>query len=223
MNIEKLNDILGPVLALDWKDTESVEVVTKNALMNLSEDKELLKSLVTNLYEDEEKFGRCEKDYNIEKYVLFSDNETGVRLRMHVMYPHSSDIPHSHRMNFTSLILHGGYKHTLYSPMDDGSTLHDADQIKPVYIKDEVKNVPYFIDHSVIHNLRAVGEDKCISLMLRSPAQKQRAIHYDFGTKETWWRYGSKERTPESLKNTREVARSDIDNLLTLLESYRVV
>ncbi|GGX57608.1 hypothetical protein [Saccharospirillum salsuginis] len=223
MNNGKLDTILAPVLKLDWADTSSVETVTKTALMRLSEDKSLLKSLITNLYEDEAKFSRCEKDYNIEKYVLFSDNETGVRLRMHVMYPHSSDIPHSHRMNFTSLILHGGYKHTLYSPMDDGSTLHDAELIKPIYIKDEVRNVPYYIDHTVIHNLRAVGEDKCVSLMLRSPAQKQRAIHYDFGSNETWWRYGSKERTPESLKNTREVTRADIDNLLTLLETYKVL
>ena len=92
-----------------------------------------------------------------------------------------------------------------------------------MYIKDEVKNVPYFIDHSAIHNLRTIGEDKCISLMLRSPAQKQRAIHYDFGAKETWWRYGSKERTVESLKNTTEVTRSDIDNLLTLLETHKII
>ncbi|MET0106409.1 MAG: hypothetical protein ABW072_14895 [Sedimenticola sp.] len=113
--------------------------------------------------------------------------------------------------------------HTLYSPLDDGETLYSADQIKPVYIKEEVAGVPYYIDHQLIHNLKAVGEGKCISLMLCSPAKKRRALHHDFGSGESWWRYGSKERTEESLKNTKSVDRNDVENLIQLLTECRII
>lgn len=219
----ELSELLKPVTTLDWTNVEAAETETKLALKTIRDTNGLLEALVNNLLVDEVKLKKCEKDYNIEKYVLFSDAESGIRLRLHVMYPHSGDIPHSHRMNFTSLILHGAYCHTLYSQMDNGDVLFDARDITPVYIKNEITGVPYYIDHKVIHNLRVVGEEKCISLMLRSPPQKRRAIHYDFGTGSTWWRYGSTERTVESLRNTTEIIGDDVKNLASLLKEYRVI
>lgn len=114
-------------------------------------------------------------------------------------------------MCFTSMILSGSYMHTLCSPLDDGETLC-AEQIKLLYVKEEVAWVPDYINHKLIHNLRAVGEGKCISLMLRSPARKRRALHHDFGTGDSWWRYGSKERTEESRKCTKPINRDDVEN-----------
>lgn len=204
-----LRKLIKPLRSIDWNDITKTHLITSKILFNIKENKEILGGLVGTLSNREACFKRCEKDYNIDKFVLYNDEETSIRLRLHIMHPYTGDIPHSHRMNFTSLILYGSYLHTMYAPIDCGEVLYEADEIFPILIRNETTDNPYYIHHSLIHNLKAT-EGECISLMLRSPAQKKRAIHYDIDRKKVWWRYGSYERTEESKLNTKEVTKQDV-------------
>ncbi|MET0106408.1 MAG: hypothetical protein ABW072_14890 [Sedimenticola sp.] len=90
---QKFEEIFEPVLSLAWAQSDEVNKVTKQALQQVRESDGLIEYLVRNILHNQACLDKCEKDYNIEKYVLFSHKESGVRMRMHVMYPHTFDIP----------------------------------------------------------------------------------------------------------------------------------
>jgi hypothetical protein len=208
--------------ALDWQDTALAHHATNRLLEGIATDKAFFGALVRRLPHDDDNLLKCEKDYNIEKYVLFSDRESGARLRLHVMRPRDEGIPHSHRMDFASYILRGSYEHTVYGPLDDGTRLLEAGQIFPLKIGVESAGAGYFISHQLIHNVRVRG-DECISLMLRSPYRKNRAIQYDIAKGRTYWRYGSDSRTEDSLLNCEPIDRSDVEQLIGKLEDRNLI
>jgi len=207
---------------LNWDDPALAHRATNHLLAGIANDKAFFGALVRRLPHDNENLPKCEKDYNIEKYVLFSDQESGARLRLHVMRPRDEGIPHSHRMDFASYILRGSYEHTVYGPLDDGTRLLVAEQIFPLKFGIETAGAGYFISHQLIHNVRVRG-DECISLMLRSPYRKKRAIQYDIAKGRTYWRYGSDSRTEDSLLNCEPIGRSDVEQLIGKLEDRDLI
>src|SRR5690606_36007652 len=147
-------------------------------------------------------------------FVIYNDSEHNIRLRLHRLRPDETSLPHSHRMDFASHILAGGYEHTLYGPLDDGTSLQEDRVLSPIYVRKERAGQGYFMSHETLHSIALGDQKECLSLFLRSPYRKRRALHFDPSSGRRWWRYGSKERTEESLFGCSTLHRHDVDELI---------
>ena len=127
----------------------------------------------------------CEEEYGLTKYVLYDDPQGRFRLRLHIMKPTSIETPHSHRMNFTTRLLKGEYVQHVYSAFDDGQELLSPKTIVPVLRHKVSAGMSYALQHSVIHALEVT--ELTVSMMLRGPVFRERAININLTQNEVWW------------------------------------
>lgn len=219
----KMEQLITPLKALDWENRSAADEEMCSFLSRVAEDRKLLGELVRGLLERPENIERSQKEYGLEKYVIFNDPSSNIRLRLHRLRRSDVSLAHSHRMDFASYILAGGYNHTLYGPLDDGSDLGGNEPLSPIYVRRESAGQPYFMSHLTVHSIGLGEHDECLSLFLRSPYRKRRSLHCDRESGKRWWRYGSNERTEESLIGCSPVTRGDIDELVEHLTRREVI
>lgn len=183
-------ELLQPLAELDWSDVQDIRERSEPAMRALAADKPLLRDLAVSIADDPERRSICEQDYALSKYVLYNDPQGRFRVRLHIMGEARAETPHSHRNCFASLILRGGYEHTLYAPLDDGSTLIRPEDLKQAVRRWEGEGTHYVIHHSVIHHTQTKGEP-CVSLMVRGPSLRRQAINLDLEESKSWWHRGA--------------------------------
>jgi len=188
----------------DWEDLESVESVTLPLLASLGSSPELLGALLEELRSDDEMLKLCEHYDALDKVVLYNDAETGVRLRLHVFLPGHFDRAHNHRWTFSSVVLRGSYRHSIFRTMEALSETTDPSALEPVLVRTESRNTPYTLHHSAIHSV--VADPFTISLVLRGPAVKNRLLNLDRETGKTWWSYGAENESPTEADSHRMTA-----------------
>jgi hypothetical protein len=97
-----MEELLAPVLLLDWNDLPAVEMTCALVLAALAKDPSLIRSQLDQLSDDPKVFALSEHHpHMFDKVVLYSD-DLGVQLRLHVFLPGYSDQPHTHRWSFAS-------------------------------------------------------------------------------------------------------------------------
>ena len=209
-------ELLQPLAALDWSDVDDIRERSEPVMRALAADKPLLRDLVISIADDPERRSLCEQDYALSKYVLYKDPQGRFRVRLHVMADAQVVTPHGHRNCFASLILRGGYEHTLYAPLDDGETLIRPEDLKPAVRRWEGEGTHYAIHHSVIHHTQTGGEP-CVTLMVRGPSLRERAINLDLKEARSWWHRGAADLSEQE---TAAVQRLDSDEALGVMIRY---
>lgn len=192
-------DELGPV---DWTDIDGAARVTQEAIRALAEHPTELRDLVFGVGRDPELLGLSETLRLDDKLVLYEALEDrGFRLRLHVSKNLSSEVPHNHRFPVTVRILRGVYYHKLYVcdvPLDEALSVSD---MKPVFVRDERAGAMYTMDDQTIEsNMTAHGT---MSLLLRGPTAKDKALGIHRETGKVFWKWGKKDETPEQLANVQ--------------------
>jgi len=177
-------EILETAASIDWQDLGNIEVNGGLVLTRLSA-KDVLGELMDHFAGAPQLWPMCEEEYGLTKYVLHDDPQGRFRLRLHIMKPTSIETPHSHRMNFTTRLLKGEYVQYVYSAFDDGQELLSPKGIVPVLRHRVSAGMGYALQHSVIHALEVT--EPTVSMMLRGPAFRKRAININLTQNDVWW------------------------------------
>lgn len=211
-----LDNLLTTLQALDWDNLDAVDAINHKALAVLAGSKQTLRDLLDGVRNSTTLLDLCEHYDILDKLVLYNDAEAGFRIRMHVFLPGYFDRPHNHRWTYSSRILHGSYKHTLYGH-DDGLTDQvNLAQLKPLLIRTEQRGSTYTLHHTMIHSV--VAEPYTVSLIIRGPARKHRFLVMDKTTDKAWWQYGAKDEPPEVAAQKRMTTARFRDTVAKLAE-----
>jgi hypothetical protein len=217
----RLAAIVEPLHALDWGDVDAVKRLTGEVLRTVAAEPGLLAGVVGGLRDRPDLMALSDHDidYAFTKFVLHRGREDRFRLRLHVMHPGTPDIPHSHRASFASLILGGGYRHTVFAPFDTDGGLPEPGDLRVVMSADLDPGDHYVLHHSVIHTLRVEGRP-CLSLMLRGPVEKPRAVVVDRERGQSWYQVSaaaSGEEAERLKASFRPLDEADIATALALI------
>jgi len=197
-----MKQIIGPLRALDWEDTGAVEDATRKALTALIEDRQPIRDILTQLPSRPGLLGLCEH-YDILDKIVLHDDESGVRVRLHVFLPGYFDRPHNHRWSYASMILRGGYRHYLFGDAELDERVDPA-ALKPLMVRHEQPGSAYALHHTMVH---AVVAAPCtVSLVIRGPAVKDRFLVMDRQTGQSWWQYGAGKEPAASAQAKRMTA-----------------
>jgi hypothetical protein len=192
---------------LDWSNLQEMSEVTGAVLRRLAADPDVLQSLLGALVQNEKLLSMCEHYDLLDKLVLFYDERSDYRLRLHVFLPGYFDRPHNHRWSYSSIVLRGSYKHFIY-----------GQSLLPVMIHQSRAGDVYTLHHSMIHSV--IAEPYTVTLILRGPAQKERFVVMDRFEKKAWWQYGmsresSQERSDKVMTRAYfEEVRSGLQDLI---------
>lgn len=194
--------ILDALERIDWTNIDSAARITQEAVKALVSHPTELRDLVYGVAHQPHLLGKSETLRLDDKIVLYEAlADRNFRLRLHVSKNLSREVPHNHRFPVTVFILRGVYYHKLYMcdiPLDEAVSASD---LKPVFIRDERAGACYTMDDETIEsNMTAHGT---MSLLLRGPTAKDRALGIDRQTGRVFWKYGQKDETPEQLAKVR--------------------
>ncbi|MFC0844673.1 hypothetical protein ACFH04_13285 [Streptomyces noboritoensis] len=210
------DDLTKPLAHLDWNDTDAVQEASSPLLDHLAHDPERLGQLLAAVPDDPALSALAEHYDILDKVVLHHD-PAGWRLRLHLFLPGYFDRPHNHRWTYSSRILTGSYRHTLYG-LDHQLDDHiDVATLHPYMVRTETTGSAYTLHHAMIH--AAVAEPHTVTLIVRGPAMKDRFVVTDRTTNTVWWQYGAANESPAEAQNKRmDTARfTDLHSTLTQL------
>jgi predicted metal-dependent enzyme (double-stranded beta helix superfamily) len=204
-----LVDVIEPMLRVDWEDIAAVEQTGRDVLERIDADRSVLRRALEELRSRADLLSLCEHPdpdataelgQRLDKIVLFADGRSGVRVRLHAFWPGHYDLPHNHRWSFASMILRGGFEHSLF-----GSERPDAETypvpLKPVEVRQDTVGTSYALHHAQLHAL--ISRPGSVSLVVRGPAAKQRSFLIEPATGRPVWHLGAADETPEQLARKR--------------------
>jgi hypothetical protein len=199
-----MESLIKPLRALDWEDIDSVEHATGKALTALTQDPRSVREALLALPERPGLLRLCEHYDILDKVVLYND-ESGMRVRLHLFLPGYFDRPHNHRWSYASTILRGEYRHYLFGDAELDETIDPAG-LKAVMVRQERAGHAYALHHTMVHAV--VAEPFTVSLVIRGPAVKDRFLVMDRTTGQSWWQYGAaRESTAQAEGKRMSLAR----------------
>ena len=190
-----MDDLFKPLMAVDWSSLEAVGPTTEKILRTLAADRSALSQLVADLEQNPALLSMCEHYDLLDKLVLFGHPESGFRLRLHLFLPGHFDRPHNHRWTYSSLLLRGGYRHTLYGEDTALSADIDVRTLQPVMVHEQRAGDFYTLSHRMIHSV--IAEPYTVSLIVRGPSVKDRFLVMDRATNQAWWQHGMVQETQD--------------------------
>jgi hypothetical protein len=194
--------ILDALERIDWTDINAAARVTQEAVRALVRHPTELRDLVYGVEHRPDLLEKSEALRLDDKIVLYEAlKDRNFRLRLHVSKNLSREVPHNHRFPVTVFILRGVYYHKLYvcnMPLDEAVSVSD---MRPVFVRDERAGACYTMhDETIESNMTAHGT---MSLLLRGPTAKDRALGMDRDSGKVFWKYGQQNETPEQLAAVR--------------------
>lgn len=206
-----LNDIQTDTI----RDFEEFQKISHEILFEIARDKEGLKNLIQESSQNQKLFSYSEHYDILDKLVLFVSEDREIRLRLHIFADDYFDRPHNHRWSYSSYILSGGYKHTLFEPKHESKTISLQD-LTPRMIRHEKQGDLYTLHHSQHHSV--VAKPNTITLVFRGPSEKKKFQVMDRATGASWWQYGADFEKEEEKKEKRMTE----DRFKYLLDKLRI-
>lgn len=182
-----------------------------------TEGPKLLGQLVEQAFDNPRLRQRHEAHQLLDYLVLYEDQCSGIRLRLHIATQEHLQRMHDHRFSFSSLIINGHYQHCLYSATHDPYAMSDSDSAiryqdrhhpDPAFngfdaasffhldwIRGERKGNCYSLHHSQVHTVYTSKDT--VSLVLRGPAQKNRSMIFDQMENIMWWRFSREDESEQ--------------------------
>jgi hypothetical protein len=200
-------------------------------------NKDLLTRMITDAIKNPDLRSKCETHFLLDYLVIYCDKYDN-RIRLHLSTSEHLTRIHDHRFDFSTLVLTGGYKHIFYTPKidlyaqspDDHAILFQSaqnpdnsfadlsvDDFDISCIRDESRLSTYSISHHVAHSV--LTKKDTLSVIIRSPAKKQRSFIFDTQNNSLWWRFGRSYETEQRISSkimTDEKLQSALDTLYEL-------
>lgn len=198
--MDEMDQLVEELCWIDWNDIDEVEDACSEVLRELATTPDIVRARLASLPNRPELLEMCEHYDILDKIVLFSDDNPGVRVRLHVFLPGYFDRPHNHRWSYASRIVHGQYRHYLFGNAELDA-LVEPDKLPVLQVREEPVGASYALHHSMVHAV--VAEPFSVSLVIRGPAVKDRFLVMDRKTNEAWWQYGAKDESAEEAARKR--------------------
>lgn len=196
--------VMNALPAVDWSDIEAAAEITRGIALQLSGDRELLRSLVDRVPTTAPLRQKCECHALDDKIVIWDAPEKGLRIRLRLANVKQYERVHNHRYSFTAHLLYGTYYHTLYGTDQKLDETADVTRFWPRMVREEHTGATITLHHEQLHT--TLTDPETISLMIQSPAQKERAFMIRKSDGQVWWRLGQADEDDE---RRREVQMSD--------------
>lgn len=217
MQTESFEEVIGTLRRIDWGDIETVSQACQAALEGLAQDGKRLRAMMEQSRVDPRLRGLCES-YDILDKIVLHDDDSGFRIRLHVFRAGYFDRPHNHRWPYTSRILAGSYRHTLFgTPRTRAFALPD---LLPALVREERTGDSYTLDHRMVHAISAAPDT--VTLILRGPSVVDEFFVGDRVTGEVWPQYGAASESP-AVQNEKQMTDRRFAELLSLLEAKAVI
>ena len=219
-DVAKAEALMASLPAVRWDDLESAAEITAAIARRLGDDRALLRTLLARATRTPELRQKFECHALDDKIVIWDDQAKGLRIRLRLANTDQYERVHNHRYSFTAYILHGAYQHTLYAtdqPLDESA---DVSRFWPYFVREEPVGRCITLDHEQLHT--TITEPETISLMIQSPARKQRAFMIRRDDGRVWYRYGAAD---EPVERRAEVHMDDerLHHWLSRLETLGVL
>ncbi|MFQ6396635.1 hypothetical protein ACLMAJ_24620 [Nocardia sp. KC 131] len=182
---------------IDWGDIDDVERNCREALNELAAEPRIVRTRLEELPNRPELLDLCEHYDILDKIVLASEDDPGVRVRLHVFLPGYFDRPHNHRWSYASKILRGHYRHYMFGNAELDEQV-EPNKLPVLHVREEPVGTSYALHHSMVHAV--VAEPFTVSLVIRGPAVKDRFLVMDRQTNEAWWQCGAKDESDAEAK-----------------------
>ncbi len=166
-------------------ELEEFSSKSQEILEDLS-DQSKLKQYLQAIKKDERLLSLSEHYDILDKVVLYADEQC--RIRLHIFGDGYFDRPHNHRWSYSSKILTGSYRHTIYS-IGQAVDVPTMEHLTPILIRRERAGDFYTLHHSQYHSVTA--SSGTVTLIYRGPAETDRFRVMDRVSREAWWQYGA--------------------------------
>lgn len=213
---------------VDWEDMAAVEEVGRKVLGAFDANRSILRNALDDVVRRPELLAMCEhpdpeatadQGQQFDKIVLYSDKESGVRVRMHVFWDDCSyDLPHNHRYSFVSVILKGQFHHSLFGGAGPDDAVTPA-PLRPLLVRREQPGSIYALHHDMLH--ATVAEPQSVTVVVRGPASKDRSFIVDPATDKRVWFVGAGAESPEAVERKR-MSPALLSSLATSLSTWGV-
>ncbi|WP_433194336.1 hypothetical protein ACQP1G_37105 [Nocardia sp. CA-107356] len=217
--MDDMDRVVEELCWIDWNDIDEVEEACSLVLKELASNPGTVRARLDDLPNRPELLNLCEHYDILDKIVLFSDDNPGVRVRLHIFLPGYFDRPHNHRWSYASRILRGHYRHYLFGNAELDEQVDPA-KLPVLQAREEPVGTSYALHHSMVHAV--VAEPFTVSLVVRGPAVKDRFLVMDRKTGESWWQYGAKEESAEEAK-AKQMSRTRFAEVTGWLEEWGVL
>lgn len=216
----KALEVLG---SLDYENMIDVGETALDVLREVAADRSAMFAALAQLRERPEMFTRCEMDDFFYRIVLCEDPDTGVSLRLQFLKGIKHEQPHNHRAAFASLLLSGGYRHSLYQLPDELLARADTElgqpnltsaeiaRLRPAQTRFESTGSFYALHHTAFHTTIPTSDH--VSLVVRGPSARRRLLIVYQDERAAEWLYGGAEETPEQLRK-KKLPASDYEQLV---------
>jgi len=203
---------------LDWDDIDEVEMMCRAALDELAANPSIIRGRLKDLPNRPELMALCEHYDILDKIVLASEDDPGVRVRLHVFLPGYFDRPHNHRWSYASKILRGQYRHYLFGNAEVDEQV-EPNKLPVLQAREEPAGTTYALHHSMVHAV--VAKPFTVSLVVRGPAVKEKFLVMDRHTNEAWWQYGAKDESEVAAKK-KQMSRTRIAEVTGWLDEWKL-
>lgn len=200
-----LQDALDTLVKADWDDVHGLGHLTEPLLRSIVEDGDLPRAF-EHVHSDPLLRAACEHDWFFRKICLARDTETGTAIRLHMLAPEDTPVPHNHRASFAALMLAGGYDHLQYDipgewlnpGPDDRPTAAQIRAVRPTTGRTERPGSFYVLHHTGVH--ATLVDEGHISLVARGPSRRRRLLMMYPDRGEIEWLYGSVDEDDDALR-----------------------
>jgi hypothetical protein len=185
---------IGMITSADWTNIDQVRQVTSTALDEFTRPGAIQELLDNFLYDSRLADLSSSRNWG-DRFVLFDDPGSGVRIRLHRYHERVVDPPHSHRWTFTSRVLTGGYTHWLYgaeSRMVESLEAHGRIP-SATLVREEIASHGYTIDSAVVHAIRV--RQGTMSLIVHGPKINDATVQVFSGEAGLTWTVGRPPKT----------------------------
>ena len=232
---------LADIPKIDWeKPLSQLHEINSTYLRRLSDDKILLKKLITEAVDDPYIWSKCEEDINEDKIVLWDDMAKNMRLRLRMSTRPQQRLAHSHRFTFTNLVMRGSYTHWHYEKLNtfDERTKLDDVVVNAQHI--DRAGDTFTIHHAALHStpfpdfgtvslvLRGNPVKERAPVMFKEPRGRAEALNRlesneiepeNAATGDFFWRVGEDQESAER-RQDRQMSREKLDYWVEKLTEY---
>ncbi|MFQ6396658.1 hypothetical protein ACLMAJ_24740 [Nocardia sp. KC 131] len=216
--MDEMDRIAENLCWIDWNDIDDVELNCREALNELAAEPRIVRTRLDDLPNRPDLLAMCEHYDILDKIVLHSEDDPGVRIRLHVFLPGYFDRPHNHRWSYASRILRGQYRHFLFGNAELDEQIDPA-KLPVLQAREEPVGISYALHHSMVHAV--VAEPYTASLVIRGPAIKDRFLVMDRKTREAWWQYGAKQESADEVDQKR-MSPERLQEVIGQLEEWKL-
>ncbi|MGV9679332.1 hypothetical protein ACWDSJ_28975 [Nocardia sp. NPDC003482] len=217
--MDDMDRVVEELCWIDWNDIDEVELMCREALGQLAAHPSIIRGRLNDLPNRSELLNLCEHYDILDKIVLASEDDPGVRVRLHVFLPGYFDRPHNHRWSYASKILRGHYRHYLFGNAELDEQVEPG-KLPVLHVREEPVGTTYALHHSMVHAV--VAEPFTVSLVVRGPAVKDKFLVMDRHTNEAWWQYGAKDESEADAKK-KQMSRARFAEVTGWLDEWKVL